>query len=133
MTTEQSSYKSRGGAMRLLNALRYSAQGLNAAVRHEAAFRQELAVFVILCPVAVWLGRSLGETFLLIGSMVLVLVIELLNSALEAIADAVTLEHHPFIGRAKDLGSAAVMLTIWLSVAAWLSVIVSVMQSGASV
>lgn len=133
MTTEQSSYKSRGGAMRLLNALRYSAQGLNAAVRHEAAFRQELAVFVILCPVAVWLGRSLGEIFLLIGSMVLVLVIELLNSALEAIADAVTLEHHPFIGRAKDLGSAAVMLTIWLSVAAWLSVIVSVMQSGASV
>ena len=130
MTSERSSYKSRGGVMRLFNALRYSAQGLSAALRHEAAFRQELAVFVILCPVAVWLGRSVGEVFFLIGSMVLVLVVELLNSALEAIADAVTLEHHPFIGRAKDLGSAAVMLTIWFSVAAWLTVIVGVSRSG---
>lgn len=132
MTTERSSYKSRGGVMRLFNALRYSAQGLAAALRHEAAFRQELAIMVVLCPVAVWLGRSLGEVFLLIGSMVLVLIVELLNSALEAIADAVTLEHHPFIGRAKDLGSAAVMLTIWLSIAAWLTVIVGVVSSGAS-
>lgn len=115
--------------MRLFNALRYSAQGLSAAVRHEAAFRQELAIFIVLCPVAVWLGRSVGEIFFLIGSMVLVLVIELLNSALEAIADAVTLEHHSFIGRAKDLGSAAVMLTIWFSSAAWLAVIISVSRS----
>lgn len=129
--TERSSYKSRGGVMRVFNALRYSAQGLNAAVRHEAAFRQELAFFVLLCPVAVWLGRSVAEVFFLIGSMVLVLIVELLNSALEAIADTVTLEHHPFIGRAKDFGSAAVMLTIWFSIAAWLAVIVSVVRSGA--
>lgn len=119
--------------MRLFNALRYSAQGLTAALRYEAAFRQEFAIIVVLCPVAVWLGRSLGEIFILIGSMVLVLVVELLNSALEAIADTVTLEHHPFIGRAKDFGSAAVMLTICLSIAAWLAVIVSVIPSEASV
>lgn len=131
MTTERSSYKSRGGLARLFQALRYSAQGLNAALRHEAAFRQELAAFVLLCPVAIWLGRSTGEIFFLIGSMVLVLVVELLNSALEAIADAVTLEHHPFIGRAKDLGSAAVLLTIGFSMAAWLTVIVSVSRSSA--
>lgn len=129
MTTERSSYKSRGGVMRLFNALRYSGQGLSAALRHEAAFRQELAIFVLLFPVAVWLGRSPGEILLLIGSMVLVLIVELLNSALEAIADAVTLEHNVFIGRAKDLGSAAVMLTIWFSIAVWLTVIVNVSRS----
>lgn len=130
MMTKRSSYKSRGGMMRLISALRYSAQGLNAAVRHEAAFRQELALFVLLCPVAIWLGRSTSEVFFLIGSMVLVLIVELLNSALEAIADAVTLEHHPFIGRAKDFGSAAVLLTIGLSIAAWVTVIVSISRSG---
>lgn len=132
MTTERSSYKSRGGFSRLFNALRYSMQGLCAAVRHEAAFRQELAVFLILCPVAIWLGRSVSEVFFLIGSMVLVLIVELLNSAVEAIADAVTLEHHPGIGRAKDFGSAAVMLTIWLSVLAWLVVIVGVGRAAAT-
>lgn len=129
MTSEHSSYKSRGGASRLVNAMRYSIQGLKAALRHEAAFRQELAVFVVLCPVAVWLGRSMSEVLLLIGSMVLVLIVELLNSALEAIADAVTVDHHAGLGRAKDLGSAAVMLTIWLSIAAWLVVIVGVSRT----
>ncbi|HLR78600.1 MAG TPA: diacylglycerol kinase [Burkholderiaceae bacterium] len=130
MTTNQSTFKSRGGVMRLFRALRYSAQGLCAALRHEAAFRQELAFFVVLCPVAIWLGRSATEIFFLIGSMVLVLIVELINSALEAIADAVTLEHHPLIGRAKDLGSAAVLLAIMFSVVAWLWVIVSVLSAG---
>jgi len=129
MTSEHSSYKSRGGVSRLINALRYSIQGLHAAVRYEAAFRQELAVFLVLCPVAIWLGRSVAEVFFLIGSMALVLIVELLNSALEAIADAVTLDHHVGLGRAKDLGSAAVMLTIWLSVVAWLIVIFGVSRT----
>lgn len=129
MTTERSSYKSRGGVGRLAGAVRYSAQGMRAAMQHEAAFRQELGFFVVLCPVAVWLGRSAAESFFLIATMVMVLVVELLNSALEAVADAVTLEHHPFIGRAKDLGSAAVMLSILFSVAAWLTVIVSVARA----
>lgn len=129
MTAERSSYKSRGGVSRLINALRYSIQGLCAALRHEAAFRQELAVFIVLSPVAVWLGRSAGEVFLLIGSMVLVLIVELLNSAIEAIADVITIDHHPVIGRAKDLGSAAVMLAIWLSIGAWLMVIVGVSRA----
>lgn len=111
---------------RLLNASRYSMQGLLAAARHEAAFRQELAAFVVLCPIAVWLGRGMGEVLLLIGSMLLVLIVELLNSAIEAVADAVTLDHHPLIGRAKDLGSAAVMLSILFSMAVWLVIIVGV-------
>lgn len=126
MTAERSSYKSRGGVMRLINAMRYSCQGLRAALQHESAFRQELAVVIILCPVAFWLGRSAAEILLLIGSMLLVLIVELLNSALEAIADAVTLEHHQLIGRAKDLGSAAVLLTIGFSVAVWLTVLIGI-------
>lgn len=129
MTTEQSTYKSRGGVSRLLNASRYSIQGLCAAVRHEAAFRQELAAFVVLCPMAVWLGRGMGEVFLLIGSMLLVLIVELLNSAIEAVADAVTLDPHPLIGRAKDLGSAAVMLSILFSIAVWLVIIIGVSRT----
>ncbi len=125
MTPHDSPYKSKGGFRRLFNALRYSAQGLAAAFRHEAAFRQELMLVAVLAPVAIWLGRSLGEVLMLLGTLVFVLVIELLNSGLEALADTITLEKHPLIGRAKDLGSAAVMLSILFGTVIWLSVIVS--------
>lgn len=125
MTPADSPHKSKGGIARLFKALRYSAQGLAAAYRHEAAFRQELLLIVILAPLSIWLGRSLAEVLLLLGSLVLLLVVELLNSALETVADAVTLEDHPLIGRAKDLGSAAVMLTLLMVAAIWISVIVS--------
>lgn len=108
--------------MRVLAAMRYSWQGLAAACRHEAAFRQELALLVVLTPLAFWVSSSVGELLLLLGVVVLVLIVELLNSAIEAVADAVTLEHHPLIGRAKDLGSAAVFLAISLAVAVWLAV-----------
>ncbi|SHI24612.1 diacylglycerol kinase [Pollutimonas bauzanensis] len=123
MTPKQSPYKSKGGFGRLFNALRYSARGLAAAVRHEAAFRQELTLVVVLIPVALWIGRSIGETLLLIGALFFILIVEILNSALEALADAVTIEHHPMIGRAKDLGSAAVMLSILFCTLVWLCVI----------
>src|SRR5690606_6777240 len=120
-----SPYKSKGGIGRLYNALRYSAQGLGAAFRHEAAFRQELLLVAILAPVAIWLGRSMSEIVMLLATLVFVLVIELLNSGLEALADTITLEDHPLIGRAKDLGSAAVMLSILFGALVGLSVIAS--------
>jgi diacylglycerol kinase (ATP) len=123
MNNPHSPYKSKGGLGRLFNALRYSAQGLGAAFRHEAAFRQELTLIVVLTPIAFWVGRSIGEVLLLLGAMLLVLIIELLNSALEALADTITTEHHPMIGRAKDLGSAAVMLALVFCFLAWAAVI----------
>jgi len=125
MTQFDSPYKSKGGLGRLYNALRYSAQGLGAAFRHEAAFRQELLLVSVLAPVAIWLGRSLGEVLMLLATLFFVLVVELLNSGLEALADTITLEKHPLIGRAKDLGSAAVMLSILFGAVVWLSVIAS--------
>ena len=79
----------------------------------------------ILLPIALWIGRSGGEIALLIGSVVFVLIVEILNSALEALADAITVDHHPLIGRAKDLGSAAVLLALLFSTAAWVWILVS--------
>jgi len=122
MTTSHSPFKSKGGLARLFKALRYSAQGLAAAFRHEAAFRQELLLAVVMTPMAFWLGRNPIETMMLLGTLVLLLIVELLNSAMEALADAITLEPHPLVGRAKDLGSAAVMLTILLGAAVWVCV-----------
>jgi diacylglycerol kinase (ATP) len=123
MNPEHSPYKSKGGFRRLWNALRYSRQGLSSAFVHEAAFRQELMVAVILTPAAFWLAKDYAQTILLIGTLFFVLIVELINSALEALADAITLQQHPLIGRAKDLGSAAVMLAIILAALAWLAVI----------
>lgn len=118
-----SPYKSSGGIGRLFKALRYSLSGLGGAFRHEAAFRQEVMLSVILLPLAVWLSQSLLEAAILIGSLIFVLLIELLNSAIEAVADAVTLDEHPLIARAKDLGSAAVLLAIALAVLTWMAVL----------
>ncbi|AMG44981.1 diacylglycerol kinase [Achromobacter sp. SIMBA_011] len=120
-----SPYKSTGGLRRILNALRYSLQGLQAAIKYEAAFRQELALAVLLIPAAFFLGRTTVEVFFLIGTVVLVLAVELLNSAIEALADALSVDTHPLLGRAKDLGSAAVMLLLLFTVAVWVGVAVS--------
>ena len=122
---QHSPFKSTGGARRILNALRYSWQGLKAAIKYEAAFRQELALAVILTPLAFWLGQTPAEILVLLGTLVFVLVVELLNSALEALADTITLEHHPLIGRAKDLASAAVLLSLIFAGAVWLSFLYS--------
>ncbi|WP_459615610.1 diacylglycerol kinase [Bordetella sp. 2513F-2] len=120
-----SPFKSTGGLRRIFNALRYSLQGLQAAIRYEAAFRQELALAILLVPAAFFLGRSTDEVFMLIASVILVLVVELLNSAIEALADALSVERHPLLGRAKDLGSAAVMLMLLFTVAVWVAVAIS--------
>lgn len=115
-------YKSVGGMGRVFKALRYSAQGLDAALRFEAAFRQEAGLAVIMIPAAFFLGRHALEVFLLIAVMVLVLVVELLNSAIETLADTITTDTHPLIGRAKDIGSAAVFLALLLAGGVWATV-----------
>ncbi len=103
--------KSKGGLARVFNATRYSLQGLAAAWRDEHAFRQELMVVTPMVIAAVAIpGLSLTQRALLIGSGLLVLIVELLNSAVEAVVDLVTVEHHELAKKAKDIGSAAVFL-----------------------
>ena len=120
MAPHPSPYKSIGGFKRVANAARYSMQGLVAALRYESAFRQELLLAAILAPAAFWVGQNAAQILLLIGSLVLVLIVELLNSAIEAVADAVSLDTNQLIGRAKDLGSAAVFLSLVLCAIVWL-------------
>lgn len=110
------------GASRLLSATRFSAAGLRAAWRHEAAFRQEVVVTVVLLPVAFWLGETALQRSLLIGSCILVLIVELLNSAVEAAIDRIGHDHHELSAQAKDMGSAAVLLALALACISWGSV-----------
>lgn len=110
------------GFRRIVNATRFSAQGLAHAWRHETAFRQELTLTLLMAPLAVWLGRTGYERLLLIGSCLLVLIVELLNSAIETAVDRVSDEHHELSGRAKDLGSAAVFVSLVLVAATWSTV-----------
>ncbi|UOD50807.1 diacylglycerol kinase [Orrella daihaiensis] len=124
MSDHPSPFKSKGGISRIAAAIGYSYKGLKAAVRYEAAFRQELVLAVVLAPCAFWLGRNPGEVILLIGVVLMVLIVELLNSAIEALADAVSLESHPLLGRAKDLGSAAVFVAFTTAFLVWASLIV---------
>jgi diacylglycerol kinase (ATP) len=107
------------GFKRVVRATGYSAQGLLAAARHEAAFRQELALSVLMIPAAFYVGKSAVEWALLISMVVLVLIVELLNSAIEAVVDRVGAETHELSGRAKDIGSAAVMVSLALVAAVW--------------
>jgi len=116
-------HKGATGLRRLLNAMRYSLEGLSDAVRHEAAFRQELLLAAVLVPLGLWLGADRIEGVLLAGSVLLVLVVELLNSAIEAAVDRVSLENHELAKRAKDYGSAAVMMSLAMLAAVWLLVL----------
>ncbi|MBW7860534.1 MAG: diacylglycerol kinase [Rhodocyclaceae bacterium] len=108
----ESPFKGRTGLRRIWNALHYSIAGLQAAFRHEDAFRQELLLALMLVPVALLSDASgLGKA-LMIASLFGVLIVELLNSAIEAVVDRVSLEHHLLAKRAKDIGSAAVLLSL---------------------
>lgn len=111
------------GLTHFFKAAGYSMQGLKSAVKYEAAFRQELVAAVILLPLAFWLGKSKLEIALMVGSVLVVLVVELLNSGLEAIVDRVGKEYHELSGRAKDLGSAAVFLSVVNCVVVWLIIL----------
>lgn len=111
------------GITRLIRALESSRKGFLGAFREEAAFRQELLLAAVVVPLGLHLGRNGIERVLLVGPMVLVLVVELLNSAIEATVDRIGMERHALSGLAKDLGSAAVLLSlVWLA-ATWLLVL----------
>jgi diacylglycerol kinase (ATP) len=122
---QESPHKGKTGLRRVLNATHYSIAGLAAAARHEDAFRQELILVVLLTPLAFWLGDTGVERALLIGSLIFVLVVELLNSAVEATVDRISFENHRLAKRAKDIGSAAVMLSLANAGVVWLLIILS--------
>jgi len=112
-------HKGATGLRRILYATRYSLEGVAAAARHEAAFRQELLLAAVLVPLGLWLGADGVERALLAGSVLMVLVVELLNSAVEAVVDRASPEHHELAKRAKDYGSAAVMIALAVTGLVW--------------
>ena len=107
------------GPRQIARAFKWSMNGLRAAWRHEASFRLEGYLFVVMFPLGLWLGRGGVEKAMLVGSLLLVLSAELLNSAIEAIVDKASPEFHELAGRAKDMGSAAVLLLMFNVVACW--------------
>ena len=111
--------KSRGGVVRIIRAAGYSLAGLRAALTFEAAFRQLLFLALVLIPLAFWLPVSGVERALMVGVVLLALIVELINSAIEAVVDRISLELHPLSKRAKDLGSAAQMLALLLITSVW--------------
>ena len=120
---DASTLKSRGGLRRVWNAMRYSVAGLRAAFRHEAAFRQELALGIPMLLLVPFIAPGRWQALLLAGTVVAVWVTELLNSAIEALADTISTERHPLLGRAKDIGSAAVMLVLVFTGITWMVVL----------
>lgn len=120
---EKSPFKGKTGLARIRSACGYSLDGLAGAWRHEDAFRQEVWLALVLIPVACFMPVGGAGRALMIGSVLLVLVVELLNSAIEAVVDRVSLEHHHLAKRAKDAGSAAVMLSLINVAVVWLLVL----------
>ena len=119
---DQNPHKGNRGLVRAWHAAKNSWRGLVFAFKEESAFRQELSLFVVLTPIAVVLPVSLFEKAVLICSLVLVMAIELLNSSVEAAIDRISFEHHDLSKRAKDFGSAAVMLALLISFILWVCV-----------
>jgi diacylglycerol kinase (ATP) len=111
------------GLKRIINACFFSIAGFKAVWQHEEAFRQEMLILIVTTPLALWLGQTTVEKLLLIGSVVLVLLIELINSAIEAIVDRIGSERHELSGRAKDIGSAAVTLSLIWAAIVWISLL----------
>ena len=111
------------GIQRILKASIYSLQGLKAAVKHEAAVRQELALLTASVLLLCWLDVSQIERIVMLGSVVLALIIELINSAIEAVVDRIGVEKHELSGRAKDIGSAAVLVALLLAAFTWITIL----------
>lgn len=107
------------GLTHLVHSTRYSWKGLKAAFRNEAAFRQEVGVSAVMLPLAWWIGEGPVSWLLLVSSLFFVLIVELLNSAIENVVDRIGSEHHELSGRAKDIGSAAVMLSLIMAGVTW--------------
>ncbi len=123
MSSPESPHKGKTGIRRIWNAMFYSVAGLRAAYRHEDAFRQEVLLAVVLVPAACFIPVAGVGKAMLIGSVLLVLVVELLNSAVEATVDRISLENHRLAKRAKDIGSAAVLLSLANVAIVWALVI----------
>ena len=121
----ESPYKGKTGLKRVWNALFYSLSGLRAAIRHEDAFRQEVLLACILIPTAMLLPVSGVGKALMVASVLLVLIVELLNSAVEAAVDHTSLDQHKLAKRAKDIGSAAVLLSLLDVVLVWLLILLN--------
>src|SRR5487761_2164785 len=115
----ESPYKGKTGLRRLLNALGYSLAGFRAAYKHEDAFRQEVLLAVFLIPLALWMNVSLLGKALMLGSVLLVIIVELLNSAVEATVDRISLDSHDLAKRAKDIGSSAVLVSLINVIVIW--------------
>lgn len=115
----ESPFKGKTGLRRIWNAFHYSLDGLSAAYRYEDAFRQETWLALVALPLALWLGDSALERVMMIGSVLLVLIVELVNSAIEATVDRVSLERHQLAKRAKDIGSAAVLIALINAAVVW--------------
>ncbi len=122
--------KQKADISRLFRAFIYSIKGIKSVWEHEAAFRQEVYVFIFLVPAALFLGENWVERSLLAGSCIIVLITELLNSAVEAVVDRFGGEHHELSGRAKDMGSAAVFFSLLLLAFVWISGILNRVFSG---
>ncbi|WP_371323487.1 diacylglycerol kinase [Dechloromonas sp. ZY10] len=116
-------YKGKQGLTRLLNALGYSRDGLAAAWKNEAAFREEVLLAAVAIPLALFLAQTGVDRALLIGSILFVLIVEILNSAVEAVVDKASPEHHELAKRAKDMGSAAVLLSLLNATVIWACVL----------
>lgn len=119
----ESPHKGRSGLIRLGNALRYSVEGLGSALKHEDAFRTEVVLTLVLIPAALWLEPAAAGRALMIGSLLLVLIVELVNSAIEATVDRISVENHRLAKRAKDMASAAVFVSLINVAAVWLLVL----------
>ena len=120
----KSPYKGKTGLRRLINAFGYSIAGTLAAFKHEDAFRQEVILTAILTPVAIYYGETAIDQALMIGSLLLIIIVELLNSSIEATVDRISVKHHKLAKRAKDIGSAAVFFSLINAVIIWFLILV---------
>lgn len=117
--SDASEFKGKTGLVRLWNALGYSRDGFRAAWKNEAAFREEVMLALVTIPLAIYLGKTGVEKAILIGSILLIMIVEILNSAIEAIVDKASPEKHELAKRAKDMGSAAVLLSLVFAATVW--------------
>jgi diacylglycerol kinase (ATP) len=120
----KSPYKGKTGIRRLANAFTYSVAGTYAAFKHEDAFRQEVILSAVLIPLAIYLGQTGIEQALMIASVLLVIIVELLNSSVEATVDRISVKRHKLSKRAKDIGSAAVFFSLINAVVIWFLILV---------
>ena len=120
----KSPYKGKTGLRRLMNAFSYSIAGTMAAFKHEDAFRQEVFLAVVLTPVALYFGETAIDQALMISSLLFIIVVELLNSSIEATVDRISVKHHKLAKRAKDIGSAAVFFSLINAAVIWFLLLV---------